>query len=218
MQINNNKNLRPKKIVSVLFKLSSVMRDENGKIEAVTYVDENGNYLHLKAEVRNPEFIEVRLEESYINFRKNSEIKNSLIQGIKPLNVEVVEETAQVITEVVEETAQEPEIEYSIPSFVVDSRTQEVTKEETVAVNKNTDNWKKGARKREEARQDTRNQLEDALRNISVLKSRVTELSEQLLVTTENYIKHRNEAEEAKKILNGEIDGMDVVVYKNNRS
>ena len=207
MQINNNKNLRPKKIVSVLFKLSSVMRDENGKIEAVTYVDENGNYLHLKAEVRNPEFIEVRLEENYINFRKNSEIKNSLIQGIKPLNAEVVEETAQ-----------EPEIEYSIPSFVVDSRTQEVTKEETVAVNKNTDNWKKGARKREEARQNTRNQLENALRNISVLESRVTELNEQLLETTKNYIKHRNEAEKAKKILNGEIDGMDVVVYKNNRS
>ena len=205
MQISNNKNLRPKKIVSVLFKLSSVMRDENGKIEAVTYVDENGNYLHLKAEVRNPEFIEVKLEESYINFRKNSEIKNSLIQEIKPLNAEVVEETVQ-----------EPEIEYSIPSFAVDSRTQEVTKEETAAVNKN--NWKEGARKREEARQNTRNQLENALRNISVLESRVTELNEQLLETTKNYIKHRNEAEEAKKILNGEIDGMDVVVYKNNRS
>jgi len=213
MQINNNKNLRPKKIVSVLFKLSSVMRDENGKIEAVTYVDENGNYLHLSAEVRNPEFIEVKFDESYIKSRRNSEIKNSSIVEIKPLNTEVIQEV----------TALEEEINYSIPALAVETVSQnaftpEKSIEETVTVNKYTGNWKEGARKREEARQNTRKQLEDALGNIKVLESRVTELNEQLLETAKNYIKHRNEAEEARRILNGEVDGMDVVVYKNNRS
>lgn len=201
MQINNNKNLRPKKIVSVPFKLSSVMRDENGKIEVVTYVDENGNYLHLKAEVRNPEFIEVRLDESYINFKKNSEIKNSQIQGIKPLDAEIIEENAQ-----------ETDIDYAIPTK---EEAKEETKVEPVTATKNTENWKEGARKREEARQNTRKQLEEALRKNNVLESRITELTEQLIETTKSYLKHKNEAEEAKKLLNGEVDGVDVVIYVN---
>ena len=207
MQINNNKNLRPKKIVSVLFKLSSVMRDENGKIEAVTYVDENGNYLHLKAEVRNPEFIEVKFDESYIKFRRNSEIKNSSIVEIKPLNTEVIQEV----------TALEEEINYSIPTLVSMETIETEVQTEPITP-KDTTNWKAGARKREEARQALRSELEIALRRNNVLEVRLNELNEQLLETTKNYIKHRNEAEEARRILNGEVDGMDVVVYKNNRS
>ena len=208
MQINNNKNLRPKKIVSVLFKLSSVMRDENGKIEAVTYVDENGNYLHLSAEVRNPEFIEVKFDESYIKSRRNSEIKNSSIVEIKPLNTEVIQEVT---------VEAEEEINYSIPTLV-SMETEEIEAQAEPIAPKDTTNWKAGARKREEARQALRSELENALRRNNVLEGRLNELNEQLLETAKNYIKHRNEAEEARRILNGEVDGMDVVVYKNNRS